>query len=125
MFDTEELREEIEELFEEQQTKYERMIVRSTLQPDDADVVRFGFRSAGAAGFRIFNTLKTPERKKRMAKHARDVYLEDIRRRILAGERPKATPGKRGRPPTIWFKVAAEMGIDLRQTAPGAVTLPQ
>ena len=39
---------------------------------------------------------------------------EIVRKRLLAGERPKL--GGRGRPPTRWFRIAAELGLVL--TAP-------
>jgi hypothetical protein len=51
--------------------------------------------SAFNAGFRVFNP--DPPRTARL--------------RLLQGERPKL--GGRGRPPTRWFKIAAELGIEL------------
>ena len=44
------------------------------------------------------------------------VLHEQIKERILRGERPKT--GGRGRPPTRWWRVADELGIDIGQLPP-------
>jgi hypothetical protein len=73
-------------------------------------------------GYRVFtpNPVKTPERKAAMCRYERGYAADRIRERLLAGERPKV--GGRGRPPTRWLKIAAELGIDLPRAEKPAIT---
>ena len=73
--------------------------------------------SAFNAGFRVFNpdpprtALETARRNAHQRAYEAKRAEEEIRLRLLQGERPKL--GGRGRPPTRWFKIAAELGIEL------------
>lgn len=116
-FQDEDLRSEIEDLFNEAQAYFERGSVRDAVAPliheeGNRQRLSFGGPPGFNRGFRTFtpNPEKTPERKASMAKSQRERKAADIRARLLAGERPSV--GRRGRPPTAWFKIASELGID-------------
>lgn len=85
------------------------------IQADYGDAVRREALFAESAGFGIHNA-KRPRRTYRGEKEYNRAFraktkAEDIKRRILAGERPNLKGP--GRPPTCWLRVAAELGIDL------------
>lgn len=84
---------EVVELFEETQEQYDSVIRRSVRE--------------GMLVFRIKE--QTPEVRKSCARRVREHMERRIKQRILRGERPR----KGGRPPTMWMKVAKEMGVDL------------
>ena len=120
------LTEGIDEIFSDAQAPYERDARRDAVFPSLENIRgrEQGRSSSSRAstggfnrGFRIFvpNPPKSPERLAAMRVFERKYAEDDIRARLLAGERPKL--GGRGRPPTRWFKVAAELGIDLQATA--------
>ena len=118
MFNADELSDEVAEMFSEAQAPYEDVVKRSAVFGFESvnassHVDAYGARRRQAQAFRIFrpNPPKTPERKAKMRKYEADRAAADIRARLLAGERPKL--GGRGRPPTRWFKIAEELGIDL------------
>jgi hypothetical protein len=114
------LHDEVASLFEGIQEEYADKVTRDILRPEGVkEDPRWNGRSAKVvSGFRVFfpNPPKTPDRKRKMREYEHRTAEADIRERLLAGERPKL--GGRGRPPTRWFKVAAELGIDLRQPEP-------
>jgi hypothetical protein len=109
---------EIDELFNEQQVMHERDVNYSTLFVECGDGQR---RSPAGSGYRIIRTdprkgrkRTGPQSEERLAKkraHEQERMDQDIRTRLLAGEKPKMTG--RGRPPTRWIRMATELGIDL------------
>jgi hypothetical protein len=93
---------EVLELFEESQDTYTRAVVR--------DAIRAGLSvHAVDTGANI----KSARRKAYNRAFATKVAHENIRARLLAGERPKT--GGRGRPPIRWWRMANELGIDIGQ----------
>jgi hypothetical protein len=89
--------EEIVELFEEIQETYSDRIKREAVTLLELTVHRVSKDTAHrAAYFRAYQA---------KSKHA------EIRERLLRGERPKTSR----RPPTRWYRVADELGIDIGQ----------
>ena len=123
-FKDEDLREEIEEMFAEEQARVPVVLALFNAPSWSNEVHKGSFVAPRLGhGMRVFrpgpNYPRQPETQKRILERRRDSLrrdLEDIRVRLLAGERPKI--GSRGRKPTRWFQVAAELGIDLTATAP-------
>lgn len=76
----------------------------------------WGDGGRAAQGFHIIHP-DSPTRTLYKREHAARAAEQDIRRRILAGERPRF--GK-GRKPTRWLRIAKSMGIDLMAPAPAA-----
>ena len=74
---------------------------------------RFGDvrRTVRAEGLTVYRVHKpqTPEVRKSCARRVREHYARRVRERLLRGERPR--PG--GHAPTVWLRVARELGIDL------------
>lgn len=97
--------EEIVELFEDAQENCASAVARAA--------IRDGLSVRG-----LSPKTDTPHRKEYARAFTAKVKHEQIRDRILAGERPKT--GGPGRPPTRWWRVANELGIDIGQ--PKAVT---
>lgn len=137
MFNDEELREEIHAMFYEQQEAYRDRVLEDLLTDgevgsDGSARGRTGKRyDKGAArgrtrvkSFRVFHPSppKSDARKAALRRYEHKHTLDDIKERLLAGERPKL--GGRGRPPTRWFKAAEELGIDLRSPAPAPAPTP-
>jgi hypothetical protein len=113
----ENLREEIEEMFRGFQDSED---VRRETVFHRADEGRESLRGGHVnIGFRTFcpNPPPSDHRKACLRRYERDHAERVIRERLLAGDRPK---GGRGRPPTRWKKIAAELGIDLGLPAPEA-----
>lgn len=55
----------------------------------------------------------TDARRAYKAQWERESAYLAVKRRLRAGERPKAGPGRRGRRPELWLRAARELGIDL------------
>lgn len=86
------------------------------LQTGNATTVRgVGSPSAGKFGGQLRTSA---ERKAYKRAHAMKVAGDDIRARLLAGERPLwCTRRCRGPAPTNWIRIAAELGITLTKAA--------
>lgn len=118
-FDDEDLRDEIAEMFQGLQATRDDAGAKVTdvFQLADVDRAEGPVCRTLNRGYRVFtpNPIKSAERKVAVMLHKRKYDAADIRARLLAGERPKL--GGRGRPPTRWIKMAAELGIDLSSAA--------
>lgn len=99
--------EEILELFEDAQEDYAPAVARAAVR--EGLSVHAATRQAG---------IKTPQRKAYNRAFTTVALHEQIRQRILRGERPKT--GGRGRPPTRWWRVADQLGVDIGQPKTGA-----
>jgi hypothetical protein len=133
------LSEEIEELFGEFQETFAEDIRLQSLIGDQTgrgsgigktpDVVLTYIQSGNAShvnGMRNYHkpgifggkTPRTVERKQYQRAHAIKVESEDIRQRLLAGERPAwCTKVGPGRPPTRWIQIAESLGIVLTRAS--------
>lgn len=122
------LEEEVAELFAEAQEIVPDITIRQALI-----ACRAGRRLASlnndtnvvAESMTIVNTERKRDDPARLAylrRYEHKTGDRKIRDRILAGERPRL--GGRGRPPTRWFRVAKEMGIDLTAPAPVLTDTP-
>ncbi len=92
------LEEDVQALFDEAQAGQETVFDRAH---------GFHIEIRGQSG----KTAHTPARAAYSRAYQALKHREDIRARLLAGERPVI--GKRGRPPTAWFEVAASLGLDI------------
>lgn len=111
--------EEIIELFKETQEDYADAAKGELIVRRNRGCVGIGNSGALPGGFHIFSAEgsssgpKSPQRKAYNRAFTTKALHEQIKARILAGERPKT--GGRGRPPTRWWRVADELGIDIGQ----------
>lgn len=96
--------------------EHHRTIIRDKLQAGEKPQ-RIGRRwreEAADLGITLVPPTPGPKSEDRKAKNREYMRrrAEDVARAaLLAGERPVL--GKRGRPPTVWIRVAAELGITL------------
>src|ERR1019366_1578145 len=113
---------EVEEMFNEQQERHAEDVNRSAVFRGGSPVsVGQTWNTGGYKdGFRIFNPHRkrtnrkaSPQRLANKRESEQERMDEIVRKRLLAGERPKL--GGRGRPPTRWFRLAAELGLVLTE----------
>lgn len=56
---------------------------------------------------------RSSDRRAYKAKWMREQEYLKVKKRLLAGDRPKSGKGKKGRPPKLWLLAAKELGIEL------------
>ena len=118
------LSEQIEELFAETQDFYAPHVMGAITRVlgNRDPAANHGFHTIRGSSRRSASphTKRNAEHREYMRAYMIRKECEAIRERILAGERPKSLYGGRGRKPTRWLAIAAELGVDLGGAPPTA-----